>query len=257
MPSSRYYKFKTENQKERMKRFKILFFVFSSSVVILAAVWLIFISLLFKITNVEILENGYSDGASSILGSNLLILSKSRLKSELSTVFPDVTNIEITKKLFHTIKIDFQKRAQIGVWCHPMGGQPQADHCFYFDKEGVIFKEAPQTEGGLIFKVIDISKDKAALGDKVLDNNKISFIIAFSRKINENNKFKILEFKIKPKPSIDLEAVTDRNWSIYLDENQEPATTANNLITILEEVVKKTENLEYVDLRIPGRIFYK
>jgi|SRR3989344_2557814 len=257
MPSSRYYKFKIENQKEKTKRLRILLFVFSALITILATAWFVFMSPFFKINNIEVSDNDYLNNVSSLLNSNLLTLSRSRLKSELSNTFPEITEIEIVKKLFHTVKINFQKRAQVGIWCHPAGDQLQADSCFYFDKEGIIFKEAPQTEGGLILKIIDASKNSASLGDMVLDNNKINFIIAFSDKINENNKFKILEFKIKPKSSVDLEAITDQKWSIYLDEKQEPVTAANNLLIILEEAVKNAKNLEYIDLRIPSRVFYK
>lgn len=261
MPSSRYYKFKIENQKGKTKRFKILFFVFSASIAIFAIIWLIFMSPIFRINDIEISDNNYLNGASltqQLRGDNLVILSKSRLKSELSSAFPSIMNIEITKKLFHTIKIDFQNRVQVGIWCHPSGGHSQGDNCYYFDKEGILFKETPQTEGGLIFKVIDKFNSNARLGDKILDNEKISFIIAFSSRVNENNKFKILEFKIKPTPSVDLEAVTDQGWFIYLDETQDPVIATANLFTVLNESIKNSaDKLAYIDLRIPnGRIFY-
>lgn len=257
MPSSRYYKFKIENQKGKTKKFKILIFIFSASIVILVIIWLTFMSPIFKINNIEISDNSYLNGTSLTFGDNLLILSKSHLKSELSSAFPSITNIKITKRLFHTIKIDFQNRVQVGIWCNEL-------NCYYFDKEGVAFKEAPQTEGGLILKVTDKSNGGAKLGDSILDSGKTNFVTAFSDKINslnnrvnENNQFKILGFKIKPLPSVDLEALTDQNWSIYLDEKQEPSIAANNLITLLEEAIKNTVNLEYIDLRIPSRIFYK
>lgn len=259
MPSSRYYRFKTTNREEKIKRLKIFFLSLFFLGSILTVLWLIFISSFFNIQNINVSNNIILDRSdvekiiSNIaplgLGENLLILSKSRLKSELAAAFPSITDITIKKNLFHTLIINFQNRVQIGIWCH--------NNCYYFDKNGIIFSQAPQTEGSLILKVEDLSKSDIALGDKVLDNNQISFITAFSGKIAENNKFKILEFKIKPNPSIDLEAITNKNWSIYLDAKQEPAAAANNLLTILDEAIKTPAGLEYVDLRIPSRIFYK
>ena len=152
--------------------------------------------------------------------------------------------------MFHTLTINFDKRIQIGIWCHNKS-------CYYFDKNGVAFANTPETEGSLILKIEDLSKNDVLLGDKVLGDNQINFIINFSNKVAENNKFKILEFKIKPNSSVNLEAVTDKNWSIYLDEKQDPAAAVNNLLSILEEAVKNTGNLEYIDLRIPSRVFYK
>lgn len=235
--------------------------------VILTVFWLIFMSSFFSIQNINFSDNTVLNRDETLniisniapfgLSENLLILSKSRLKSELAAAFPSITDITIRKKLFHTVIIDFAKRIQVGIWCHPAADHPQGNNCHYFDKDGVAFAETPETEGSLILKIEDLSKNNILLGDKVLDNNQINFIIAFNNKILENNKFKILEFKIKPSPSVDLEAVTNKNWSIYLDEKQDPAVAVNNLLSILEEAVKNTENLEYVDLRIPSRVFYK
>jgi len=267
MPSSRYYRFKTISREEKIKKLKILFSLLFLLTIILTAFWLIFLSSLLKIQNINFSDNTVlnRDDALNIisniapfgLGENLLILSKSRLKSELAATFPFITDITIKKKLFHTVIIYFYKRIQIGIWCRPAGGEPQADNCYYFDKDGVVFADTPETEGSLILKIKDLSKNDILLGDKVLDNNQINFIIDFSSKVAENNKFKILLFKIKPNPSVDLEAITDKNRSIYLDEKQYPAAVVNNLLSILEEVVKNTGNLEYIDLRIPNRVFYK
>lgn len=260
MPSSRYYRFKTIGQEGKNKKLKILFFSLFFFCLILTAIWLIFISHFFNIQDIyfsentilnrDNVENIISNIAPFGLSENLIILSKSRLKSELLSAFPSITDIIIKKTLFHTLTINFQKRIQLGIWCND-------NNCYYFDKEGIAFDEAPQTEGSLILKIEDNSKNNISLGGKILSSDQINFIIAFSNKIAENNKFKILKFKIKPNPSVDLEAVTDKNWLIYLDEKQEPITAANNLLTILEEAVKNAGNLEYIDLRIPSRIFYK
>ena len=267
MPSSRYYRFKIISREEKIKKLKILFFSLWLLIVISTIFWSIFISSFFNIQNINFSDNTVlnRDDALNIissiapfgLGENLLILSKSRLKSELAAAFPSVTDIIIKKKLFHTIIVSFHKRIQIGIWCQPAVDHLQGDNCYYFDKNGIAFAKTPETEGSLILTIKDLSKNNIVLGDKVLDNIQINFIIAFNNKISENNKFKILEFKIKPSFSVDLEAITDENWSIYLDEKQDPAVAVNNLLSILEEAIKNTGNLEYIDLRIPSRILSK
>ncbi|MDP2945985.1 MAG: hypothetical protein Q8N61_00835, partial [bacterium] len=187
------------------------------------------------------------------LGENIFILSKNRVKSGLAATFPTITDIRIKKEPFHGLIVNFEKRIQIGIWC-----QPQADNCYYFDKEGIVFKKAPQTEGALILKIEDFEKKEVFLGNKVLSNEQLTFITKFNNKIIENNQFKIIEFKIALSANFDLEAITDRGWSIYLDQNQDPVLEANNLFTILNEVIKnKASNLKYIDLRVPSRIFYK
>ncbi len=267
MPSSKYWRFKTIKKEERVKRWKVIFFWFFFTVVFSTIIWSFFFSPFFKITEIKLPENNFItnndihklilSSAPLNLGENIFILSKNRIKSGLAAAFPAITDIRVKKEPFHGLVINFEKRIQIGIWCHPAGGHLEGDNCYYFDKEGIIFKEAPQTEGALILKIEDFEKKEVSLGDKVLSNEQLTFMTNFNNKIIENNQFKIIEFKIKPSPSIDLEAITDKNWSIYLDEKQNPAIAANNLLTILKEVVKSnTNNLEYVNLRIPGRIFY-
>jgi len=109
----------------------------------------------------------------------------------------------------------------------------------------------------LILKIKDV-KNQALIGDKVIDESSLKFILDFNDEINKISRFKIVEFKIKPNPNIELEAVMDGGWIIYLDKNQDPPLVINNLFTTLNESVKdKTSNLEYIDLRIPTRVFYK
>ncbi len=266
MPSNRYYRFKTTSRDKKIKRLKILFFSSFFFSLTLTAFWLVFVSSFFVIQNINMPDDTaisrddvlsiISNIAPLNLGENLIILSKSRLKSELTAAFPSITDISIEKKLFHTVIVGFSKRIQIGIWC-PEGAPLGQNNCFYFDKDGVIFSQAPQTVGSLILKIKDYSKNDIPLGSKVLSGNQINFIIVFMSKIAENNKIKILEFKIKPNSSVELEAITNNNWSIYLDDKQDPAVAVKNLLSILEEAVKNTGHLEYVDLRIPSRVFYK
>lgn len=275
MPSSKYWRFKTIKKEERVKRWKDIFFWFSFTVAFLTIMWSFFFSPFFKITEIKLPENDVVtnnnihelilSSAPLNLGENIFILSKNQIKSDLAALFPTITDISIKKEPFHGLIVNFEKRIQIGIWCRPAGDprlqngqEPQSDNCYYFDKEGIVFKEAPQTEGALILKMEDFEKKEVSLGDQVLSNKQLTFITKLNNKIIENNQFKIIKFKIAPSAIIDLEAITSKNWSIYLDQNQDPALAANNLLTILNEVLKnKTDNLDYIDLRIPSRIFYK
>lgn len=268
MPSSRYYKFKEVSREERIKKLKSSLLFFGIFCLFVGIIWIVFLSPTFKIKEINIISDSIylnrddilkiiSDIAPFGLKENLLVISNSRLKSELTATFPAITDISVKKKLFNTLTVNFKKRVQIGIWCHPTGGQPQADNCYYFDKEGIVFSQAPETEGGLILKITDLSKNDIPLGDKVLGDNRIYFIINFIDIVGKIDKFKILEFKIKPSSSVDFEAVTDTGWLIYLDDTQDPKVAVNNLLTVLDEAVKNTGNLEYIDLRIPSRIFYK
>jgi len=263
MPPSRYWRFKTINKEERVqKRKKFLFWVLFTTA-FLAITWWFFVSPFFKITEIvqpknDIVANEniwqlISTNLPFKAGFNILLFSGDNLKTDLAAAFPEITDIKTKKKLFHSVIIDFVKRVPVGFWC-----QPKADKCYYFDKEGIIFKEAPETEGSLILKITDLNNQNAQIGNKVINDDLLNFITNFYNQISNFKKFKIIEFKIKPMTNIDLEAITNSSWSIYLDPAQNPESEANNLFTVLTEALKnQTYNLDYVDLRIPSRIFYK
>ena len=176
----------------------------------------------------------------------------------MAAAFPILTDINIEKRPFQTLIINFEKRIPIGIWCHPTGDHPKGDNCFYLDKEGIVFQETPQTEGSLILKVEDAGKNIVALGERVLNEKQLNFITTFNNKAAENNKIQVIEFKMASSTnSSNIEAITNYGWSIYLDQNQDPALAANNLSAILNETIKgKFSTLRYIDLRIPSRVFY-
>lgn len=244
----------------------IFWFVFAAAFI--SIMWLFFMSPFFKITKITLPENDIvpkneinnlvANNAPLNLGENIFIFSKNKMKLSLVAAFPAITNISVKKELFHGLDINFEKRIPIGIWCQPTDTKPETGNCYYLDKEGIIFREAPTTEGSLILKIRDSEKKDIAPGNQVLNNNQLKFIIEFNDEIIEKNQFKIMEFSIKPSANFDLRATTDQGWSIYLDQNQNPALEASNLFTILNDAIKnKIKNLDYVDLRIPSRIFYK
>lgn len=261
MPSSRYYRFKTASREERERKTRALIFwgVFTAGLI--AIIWMLFISPLLKITEIRVPESDVvtkekigeliAGNLPFKMGENLLLLSSARLKTDLAAVFPTITNLKIRKELLNTLAVNFEKRVQVGFWCNE-------SNCYSFDKDGIIFKEAPASEGSLILKIKDFDKKLVLIGDKILDDDRLSFIFSFYDAVEKTDNFKITEFKIKPASDIDLEAVVNNDWAIYLDPAQNPEAEASNLFTVVNEALKsKLNNLSYVDLRIPSRIFYK
>ncbi|MDO8676616.1 MAG: hypothetical protein Q7K16_03130 [Candidatus Azambacteria bacterium] len=268
MPSSRYYRFKTADEQEKKRRRKTRLFWIVFTIGLFTIIWSFFVSPFFKITEIQIPESNIVtkedinrlivDSLPLKIGKNILLLPSGHLKTALAVAFPAITNLKVNKKLFHTITIGFEKRVQIGFWCHPTGDELQADNCYSFDKDGIIFKEAPTSEGSLILKIKDFEKKSVSIGDKILDDNNLKFILSFNDTVEKTNHFKIIEFRVKPAPNIDLEAVVNDDWSIYLDPSQNPKIEASNLFTVVNEALKnKLNNLSYIDLRVPSRIFYK
>ena len=116
---------------------------------------------------------------------------------------------------------------------------------------------APASEGSLILKIQDIKNPEADLGQTVLRPDLLKFLTDFRNKLLEIEKVSVALYKLNGDRA-SIEAVTGQGWSLFM----EPAMTPDNLIKTVtaalgEAIKSKRSQLEYIDLRIPDRIFYK
>ena len=52
-------------------------------------------------------------------------------------------------------------------------------------------------------------------------------------------------------------ALIDEGWLVYFDINRPTSEQVKILAVLLKEELKNRENLQYIDLRIDGRVYYK
>lgn len=144
-------------------------------------------------------------------------------------------------------KIDEQK---MGIIC-------SVDKCFYFNKDGIVFQNAPITSGSLITIVRDYSNRNYELGDKIADKNFIDIILEINKNLYDEIGLKILNFSMDSHPIEELRATTSEGWYILFDLKRDIKNQLLTLKVALNEKIKNRIGLQYVDLRIENRIYYK
>jgi len=143
-----------------------------------------------------------------------------------------------------------EERIAIGVWCNIESS------CFYFDKEGVIFEQAPKSSGSLILAIEDYRDFEASLGSTVLTREDISFFRESRGLLSRNFPFSVNKFTVSEKSEFEL--VTSESWRVLLDKKESPEYQLSNLKYLLdEEVAARRFELDYVDLRLGNRLYYK
>lgn len=70
-------------------------------------------------------------------------------------------------------------------------------------------------------------------------------------------EIKIKEFVIGESNSHDIKAITERGWWLLFSFDNSPEETLTNLKTAWEKDIKEAGGLQYVDLRIKDKIYYK
>lgn len=156
------------------------------------------------------------------------------------------------------IEVVFKKHENIGVWCQiepketATSTERQINQCFYFDSEGIIFRQAPLIKGSIILNVYGI-KDSIKIMDEIMSPEMVEFITAIKQGLTEK---KAVDFEIiSPE---DLRATTVQGWQIYFNPAYSAGSQLDALKMVLEEEIKQdVETLEYIDLRIQGRVYYK
>lgn len=272
MPSSRYYRYPILDQEAKKKSRRKKFAGIFGLLILSALLWAVYFSPIFEIRNISINHQDKitAEEAAQIvsdlklysklkflydfaptLQKNLFAIPKIKLAQNLTASFPEIRDLVISKIFFHTLSIEFNVRTQVGIWC------AAEEHCYYIDSDGVIFMPAPESEGSLILKIRDLKNPEADLGQTVLRSDLLKFLTGFRDKLSEIEKVSVVLYKLNGDRA-SVEAITGQGWSLYM----EPAKAPDNLVKIataaLDEAIKsKRSRLEYIDLRIPDRIFYK
>ena len=191
--------------------------------------------------------------------NNILFFSSDKLSSQLVEQFPKLESIKITKKLPHSLIISGNERGPVGIWCLPAQADlPGRGKCFYFDKNGIAFNETQPSTGFLILNITDQRSRELKLGDEVVAQDWLSNIIKAKESLVKFD-VNISEFVIPIDSFDEFYAKTSEGWKILFSNSTDIEKQTNALATFLKEKITPSQrsNLQYIDLRIQDRIYYK
>lgn len=148
---------------------------------------------------------------------------------------------------------------EIGIICKENSAfaEASADTCFYFNKDGIIFKDAPQTSGGLILLIKDYSEKDYRLWDKVLDKSFLDILLQIKDELFSKMGLMAASFDIELFPIEILRVVTNESWYILFSLKGDIKNQLLALKVALDEKIENRMSLQYIDLRIENRIYYK
>ena len=275
---------------KKKSRFGLKLFIFCAVFFIFAAgiFYLIIFSPVFEINKISV--NGLEDVkpeeiqkiADNILSvkffnkipkNNPILLPEQEITRRILNNFPKIKEVTLTKKFReNTLLINITEREPAAIWCRVvpesvlvssssagrlLNQTPRAENCFFADAGGFIFGEAPILSGGAVPTVYEQTASAINIKDKVSNQKTLEFILAAKKELAAVN-LNLTDFVIKSQSLGDLEILTPEGWIIYLDISNSPASQINALKRVLEEEIKENRNrLEYIDLRVTDRAYYK
>ena len=185
--------------------------------------------------------------------TNIFVMPSDFLRNELKVKFPKIKTVLVEKNIFkREVSFIIAERKATGITCK------NDILCFYFDSEGVIFNSSPVILGAQVLKIIDdtINADMILPNHKYLESQ-IGLIGFLKNKTLAQNNITLRYFSFLNNHG-DILAETAQGFKIFFNSQIVPAEQIKVLGGILDKEIKdQTSNLDYIDLRVENRAYYK
>ncbi len=224
---------------------------------------------------------------------NIILAPARKIERGLLDKFLRIRSVKVSKKIPRALSVKIKERQRAGIWCKiekTRTEQPAEEiatstednlliatsteeimaeeasfkreikECFYLDREGTIYKSSPFVSGSWVVNIYDPSST-AGLGEQVVASETVDFILLINEEIKKvhtaaGQSLGKVEFEIAS--AEDLRAILPSGCQIYFNPSYSGQYQIRALQMILDEEVKESyPSLEYVDLRIEGRVYYK
>lgn len=264
---------KTKNKKKTtfFDIIKKIFFWFLFFGFWVTTIWVLFFSSVMKIAEIEVedilqekqtiqtmVRNNISGKYFDFIPrDNLILFPEKRIEREISNKFMLIRKVKIEREFPTKIIVKIERRELSVVWCE------DAD-CWLVDEYAEAFHQIVRQnlkEDDRSVVITDGSGKTVKKGDKVVDAKIIKLSSNLSEIIETESGVEIDQKSIYiPSPvSGELRAETKQGWKVYFSTERPVLIQAKILRKILNSKFIKEDiaELEYIDLRIKGKIIYR
>lgn len=221
--------------------------------------YLLFFCKFFRIKNISVKSSGAAveaevlEAAKEVLGrkvfnilplDSLALFNKDKISKEISESCA-LKSISINRKFPSSLEIQTEERKGIINWC-------DADDCHLIGEDGEIASK-------------DLNPDFAMVSENCSDESKkrnkekAAFILKANELIANKLDIKIKSFSLESCFTQKLAAKTDAGFEVYFNLSRPVDEQENVLYNVLIEKISKKDwgKLEYIDLQVEGKVYYK
>lgn len=247
--------------KKRNLSIKKIFKIVIYCSVFLAIIYAVVASPLLKIKKVEItgLQTLNKDDinsqvekilASSYLNQNIIFVSAGQINSQLKADNYQIAKAEIVRIPFNTLRIVVKEQKPSILW--------QSNGTLsIFTEDGRAYSGEPSEDlKSSLPTVVDTANLEVVAGEQVVSVGFLDFVNKLYKALPERN-IKATKFEIKD-TTTELFVTTQDGYVIRLDSTRPVGEQMTDLVTVLDLLKQQGKKpLEYIDLRINGKAFYK
>lgn len=182
---------------------------------------------------------------------NILFFNLENLKNEINSQLV-LDRLEIKKKIFGTLEIVLTEKLPVLIW-------NEGDDYYYIDKFGTVMgaRRFEELEFDLPF-INHGTTTQIIVGKKILTETSIKYAKDVLAMLANNLKdINVVQLVIPNMNLNNLYFYTEQGWYFILNTDNDIITSLDNLKRLINQKIKNINNLEYIDLRIEDKIFYK
>ncbi|GEM_PF-2068191 len=202
--------------------------------------------------------------AGSYLGivprANFLVYSRDALEAAVERQFLRIASLTFTEQSPRALRVVIHEREPDAVWCEGSFVAVHARHCFYVDRDGVLYDQAPEFSGPVYFEFYGYVRQPPQLGDAILPVAQLTLARSV-RNVLRALALEPVALVILPDRSYEL--VTEKGWKILFDAGGDAGTMGEHLRAALtsdvltKRLADRNNALDYIDLRYGKKVFYK
>lgn len=178
----------------------------------------------------------------------MFLVPYDKIKALLSSRFLKISDTKFQKKFSATPVIQIEERRPSGILC-----KEQEIFCFYLDRTGFVFEEAPLFSSGVFYKFFDERSKQSGLGEFLFEQSAAEKIFDFMNLLYP--KIQITEIRLKENGI--REFYSDEGWYMITRVDDDYSAVYGNLMAVFSEIKNQEKTLEYIDLRFGNKVFYK
>lgn len=178
---------------------------------------------------------------------NAITFDQSRLVRDMLSLDPSIKSVQASVRWPHGVTVNVTLKL-------PSLGWTTGNQSYLLDRDGTII--GPLPTGQTLPVVIDQSNLPVQLGQRVASPQFVSFVRDISATMA---RLKLGPTKLVVKDTtLDLYATTTPGYAILFDTTRPAIAESADLQTILQTLAaQKKQPVEYVDVRIVGKAYYK
>jgi len=189
---------------------------------------------------------------------NWLLFPIENISNNLKNDFKRIKNVKIEKKFPNEILVIIEERDPLLLWCDV------PEECFIVDSDGFAYQKVKINSREVMendfMKIMNYQELKITEGQKILNESKVIFLMDVKRIMKDFAGIEIFnEMEIKSPIAGEVILKSKEGWNILINTNFSLEEAGSFLKLFLENklLIEERTKLEYIDLRVENRIYYK